>query len=429
MKKIYLFAASVMLAALVTPGRQANAQMSHTADFKPYAGQDVVIASTWGCTPSGWNQPGEVSNWLGLTELGMLNWTDYAGGCGYYTFQTLIQFDMCTIPPNAVIDYAELRLFGVPSSTVFPMGNTWYPPSNPVPYLKNDGSVQEVTSSWAANTVTWNTAPSYTSSGAVNIPVTSTQWSNSFALPVTGITPASGGNGYLISLNYAYTDIYRSTIFASSLNSNSALWPELYVKYHLQCDASYTYCSDINTPNTFTFTANDGTYTSDTYTWDFGDGSPTVTGTSATHTYTSTGSYTVCLTLSQQNQIMCQDCENICVNQIAQPCAQQRHSNESNTSVVKGPIDNMSFDGTIAIVSVSPNPTSSNLDVNFRLITASNVSYKVYDMSGKQVLSGNAAMGVGGQKISLSVEKLVPGTYLLEMNDSYTKTNTKFTKE
>jgi PKD repeat protein len=360
-----------------------------------------------------------------------MNWTIYAGGCGYVTYKTLVQFEeLNALPPGAVIDYAELRMYGPPSSAMAPQGNSWYPPSNPAPYLKNDGTVKRITSSWSAGIVTWNTAPSNTTSNDEPIPVTSTQWSNNFAIPVTAMTNdmlTYGNNGYWLELNYAYTDIYRSTLFASSYNSNSSLWPELYLKYHLTCDASYGYCSNTNTPNTYSFTANDGTYPY-TYTWNFGDGSPTVTGTSVNHTYTSTGSYQVCLTLSQQNQPICEFCEDICVNQIV-ACPAQRHSKQASTGVISAPIDKVKMDGTISIVSVSPNPTSSNLDVNFKLISESNVSYKVYDMSGKQVLSGNAAMGVGAQKISLSVEKLVPGTYLLEMNDSYTTTNTKFTKE
>ncbi len=437
MKKIYSIAAGLTLAALVTPGQKASAQMTMTADFKPgpTISQDVNILTTYGCTPTNWPGPGEGLNFLGLTEEAMFEWTIYAGGCGQMTGKTLIRFDqLCTIPPTAIIDYAELRLYGVPSSISMPQGNSWYPPGNPAPYLSNEGWVECVDPTaaiWYKNTVTYNSQPPIITTPApvtpVAIPVTTTQWNNNLAMDVTNMTQYmlnNGNNGYKIELQN--TNIYRCTVWASSDNTTNSLWPELFIKYHLPCNANFGDCNSTDAPNTYTFTADDGTY-SYTYTWNFGDGSAPVTGTTATHTYTAIGTYKVCLTLSEQGQVICQECIAICVNSIIKPCIQAKHSNSSTT--IHAPIDKLVLDGPLTITSISPNPTSSRLDINFKTLGASEVKYKVYDLTGKEMLHGNTIVSNGAQKLSISVEKLVPGTYLLEMEDGNTRTNAKFTKE
>ena len=432
MKKIYLVAVSLMLAA--TTNWHANAQMTFTADFKPGpltipASDEAVIANTYGCTPMGWSGPGETSNGYGSTQLSMTEWTVYALGCNDLTVKSLIRFDqMCTLPPNAIITYASLSLWGVsPTPPTSVVGNSWY---SGTPYSDNPGWVKQITSPWTNTLVTWVTAPSYSTTGDP-IPVTTTQWNNNFVIDVTAVTNAIWASG----VNYGYwlelqnPNHYRSTLWASSFDANPAKWPELYIEYHLPCDANFTVCSNTNTPNTFNFTAEDGTYPY-AYTWDFGDGSPIVTGTSVSHTYTATGSYKVCLTLTDAaGNVMCEQCTPVCVNEIVKPCNNSTSPGaKSSTSIHPFP-KNLGLDGTLVITSVSPNPANTVLNVNLQLISAGAVQYTVYDMAGKEVLNGKTSLGSGKQKVSVSVEKLIPGTYIIEMADNYTKTTAKFTKE
>lgn len=428
MKKISLVAASLMLAA--TCSWHANAQMTFTADFKPGppVSDEAVMATTYGCLPMGFSSLPETTNALGATQLFMFEWTIHALGCGNMSGKTLLRFDqMCTLPPTAIIDYAELRLFGVPSSPTITVGNSWYPGT---PYSDNPGWVRQVSSPWANNTVTWSTMPG-TTAIADPIPVSTTQWNDNYVIPVTAVTNAiwtSGTNyGYLLELQS--TAYYRSAIWASSYDPNPANWPELYIEYHLPCNANFNACNSTDNPNTYNFTAEDGTYP-DTYTWDFGDGSPVVTGTGATHTYTAPGSYLVCLTLTNADgKVMCQECTRICVDRIVKPCINTDKPASKSSKATGGFPKDFGLDGTIAITSVSPNPTNSVLNVNTQLIAGGDVQYKVYDMTGKEMLHGKNSLGAGKQKMSISVEKLVPGTYVLEMKDNYSKTTTKFTKE
>ena len=433
MKNIYLVAASLMLAA--TTNWHANAQMTFTADFKPgpSISDEAVIATTYGCLPHGFPSLPETTNAYGATQLFMFEWTIHALGCGNMSGKTLIRFDqMCTLPHGAIIDYAELRLFGVPSSPTITVGNSWYPTT---PYSDNPGFVKGITGPWTNTGVTWATQPGTTIVDEAPIPVTTTQWNNDFAIPVTLLTgdiwnsiQTTGiNNGYWLELQS--TAYYRSTLWASSFDPNPAKWPELYIEYHLPCDANFNVCSNTNTPNTFNFTAEDGTYP-DVYTWDFGDGSPTETGTSVSHTYTATGSYKVCLTLTDASgKVMCEQCTPICVNEIVKPCSGSTNPASKGSTGSQGLPKNFGLDGTLAITSVSPNPANSILNVNLQLISAGDVQYTVYDMTGKDMMHGKASVGAGKQKVSFSVEKLIPGTYVLEMKDNYTKTTSKFTKE
>lgn len=429
MKKIFQVAASIVLAA--TTSWHANAQMTLTADFKPGPtfSQEAVIANTYGCTPMGWSGPGETSNGYGGTELIMAEWTIYALYCTDMSIKSLIRFDqMCTLPSNAIIDFAELRLFGVSSSGAITVGNSWY---SGTPYSDNCGWVKRITGPWTNTGVTWVTAPTNTPVHETTIPVTTTQWNNDFAINVTTLTQdiwASGVNyGYWLELKK--TDFYRSTLWSSSFDPNPAVWPELYIEYHLPCNANYVACNSTDNPNTYNFTADDGTYPY-AYTWDFGDGSPVATGTSVSHTYTHPGSYQVCLTLTTADgKAVCEECNAICVSRIKQPCINSNNPDAKSSTGVHALPKDLGLDGRLMITSVSPNPTNSILNVNVQAISGGDVQYHVYDMTGKDMLQGKTQIGAGKQKMSIAVDKLAPGTYLLEMKDNNSKTTTKFTKE
>ncbi|MBS1772585.1 MAG: DNRLRE domain-containing protein [Bacteroidetes bacterium] len=452
-KKLYL-TACIMLALMLSFTWQANAQYSVT--YKPNAtvGEDVDVLNSYGCTPSNASAPLETYNFDGY-EIAYTEWTIYALGCSTLTSKALIRFtEMNNLPCNANITYAELRFYGVPSSGFAPQGNSSYPGS---PYgTTNPGWVERVTSGWTETGVTWSSIPSTTTTNRAAIATSTAQWSWNTTVNVTALTQdiwASGTNdGYMLSLQTAA--YYRNVLFASSDDANSNLWPELYIEYDVPCNANFTYCSSTPHPNTYNFDAIDPSSCL-SYHWDFGDAT-TGTGPNVVHTYGAPGSYTVCLSLVDDRTgiVYCRECTNICIDRIIdQPggggqgmTAPSKHSDDKlvngkshfktdanasgakSTSAKQGPAMKLT-DGSITVLAISPNPTHANLNVDFRLLLNSTVNYKVYDMTGKQVAGEQRQMDKGQQRLSVPVNNLPAGNYMLEMTDGYMQVKQKFTKE
>ena len=101
-------------------------------------------------------------------------------------------------------------------------------------------------------------------------------------------TYASAGN-YIITVGATHYDSINSVLVCSSTDT------QLISVAALPCSTSITKVN--NGGGSYTFTANNiGGGTGISYTWNFGDGSPTVSGSPVTHTYTTTGNYTVHVT-------------------------------------------------------------------------------------------------------------------------------------
>jgi PKD domain/Secretion system C-terminal sorting domain len=301
-----------LLAAFLLASQVLSAQYSVT--FKPDAtlGQDAMILRNDVCT--NW----DIQNYGNNAELDALAWTWYANNCGPGAGRGLVRFDQLnSLPAGAVITYAELRLFGL-STSGNSQGNSSYPGS---PHPSDNGAwVRRVMSYWDEGTVTWNShAASFTTADEAVVPASTLQWNYNVSVDVTNqviaMTAPGANNGFILMLqdeNY-----YRSLLFASSDHPDATLWPELYIKYDLPCDANFTYCTSTQTPGVYHFKV-DNPQLGYNYKWDFGDGA-TATGTSVLHSYTD-GSYQVCLyAYNEATGVECKKCIKICVSDVPVP--------------------------------------------------------------------------------------------------------------
>ena len=78
-------------------------------------------------------------------------------------------------------------------------------------------------------------------------------------------------------------------------------------------------------------------------------------------------------------------------------------------------------------VNMYPNPVSSQATLNFDLKESCNVSYQVFDMTGRMVMNQNLGrMSEGEQQISINVENLSAGSYILRLNQGSKNNSVKF---
>jgi len=131
----------------------------------------------------------------------------------------------------------------------------------------------------------------------------------------------------------------------------------------------------------------------ETWSWDFGDGSPQVTERYPFHTYTASGTYEVCLTVSNENS--------------------------SNTTCRTVTIGTSSSDDAKlkADITLFPNPVSDMLQVTLGEYIPENGKIYIYDATGRQVLSQRLYYGHN----HIDMSHLQPGLYLWTAEDDGVK--------
>jgi hypothetical protein len=172
------------------------------------AGEDAYLASG---TPS--------TNFGTHGSIGGNTWTCSGPLC---LSRGLFKFDLSSIPAGATITNASLQLFADLNWSSSP---TTGGPSN-------IGYLSRVTSSWAENTVTWGTQPNTTAVNQVQIPGSSSTAQN-YTLAVTALVQDMVTNtnyGFMLKMQDE-VNYYKSLMFASSDNSNSANCPVLTIIY------------------------------------------------------------------------------------------------------------------------------------------------------------------------------------------------------
>lgn len=129
----------------------------------------------------------------------------------------------------------------------------------------------------------------------------------------------------------------------------------------------------------------------ETWSWDFGDGSPRVSMRHPYHSYSAAGSYNVCLTVSNENS--------------------------SNTSCRTITIGTSSMDdgtsATVADISLFPNPVEDYLLVTLGEYIPQHGQIMIYDISGRPVRTQRIYYGQN----NVDMTGLVSGIYLLRISD------------
>lgn len=136
-------------------------------------------------------------------------------------------------------------------------------------------------------------------------------------------------------------------------------------------------------------------YVVNTYNWAFGDGG-TSTQPTPSHTYTSNGVYTYCVSISGQIQnntpFQCTVCDSVSI-----------------ASVNTGLIDFSKAN----ILSIYPNPAMNYIEISIPPNSENKIS--IYDISGKKVIDFKLISNIERQQVS--IEQLSKGMYHVELMD------------
>ncbi len=196
----------------------------------PADGKDVIIQNTAGLSTTNVNFKNIAP------ELSASEWTYFAVGGGEGTIRSLIKFaGLSAVPANAVVDSAFINFYGLSSYQTAPQGNSYFPGSPYNSYGDNKCWLQQVTSDWVDNVVTWNTQPSVTTDGQVEMAASTAQYNyNATHIDVTGLVKnmvATPAQNYGFMMKVQSEVLYRNMIFGSSWNTDSTKRPSLQVYY------------------------------------------------------------------------------------------------------------------------------------------------------------------------------------------------------
>ncbi|MDQ3108595.1 MAG: T9SS type A sorting domain-containing protein [Bacteroidota bacterium] len=133
------------------------------------------------------------------------------------------------------------------------------------------------------------------------------------------------------------------------------------------------------------------------YIYDWGDATNPGSSQTSTHTYASSGTYTICMyyaDITDPQNCLDSNCTSVTVSAVG--------VNDPTVYVVN--------------VQATPNPFSSQLTINLTMANAEMVEVSVYDITGKQVaVLKNGMMGIGSNVIDWKPAGLSAGVYFLQV--------------
>lgn len=193
-----------------------------------------IIFKTEGCSPGSQYENVENGYHTAPKELVASAWSYNFGNCPKGYVRTVLNFNgINSIPQNAVITKAELKLHGWSSPTMtITVGNSYYPGS---PYFSsgsNEMLIKRITQSFHYPTVTWNTQPT-TDTPVVMTRPSQKQYEDDLQVDVRKLVQdmVTKQEFYGFMMMMQNETLYRSFGFHSCFAENPAKRPQLEITY------------------------------------------------------------------------------------------------------------------------------------------------------------------------------------------------------
>ncbi|MCA6066554.1 T9SS type A sorting domain-containing protein [Chryseobacterium sp. RG1] len=139
---------------------------------------------------------------------------------------------------------------------------------------------------------------------------------------------------------------------------------------------------------------------------------------SVSHTYSDPGSYTICVTEVKEKEIVCKKCITFCYSESEGKTIVQKSSTTLPDwkNIAKAELENTNeLAREYALI---PNPAKNYVDLQTNLSAKSTVSVKIISLVGETVLEKSEKVNNGRQAIRLNTEKLIQGTYIVEIQSN-----------
>lgn len=406
-----------------------------TVILKPNAvvGKD---ASVWrydnDCIPEGATQTNAERNFGAEPTLWMKDWTWGHIGCSGGTIRSLLCFtELNSIPDNAIILSAKLRLFG----TNIDMNSSY--PGAPSAFYSNEVLVEEITSYWSENTVTWNNQPQTTTANQFTIPQSNSQynWNCTVSNPnlVAMVQNMVSGNNYGFMLKLQTEEHYRNMVFSSSDCLDSTLWPELEITYKY-CNAHFSFCLENTGDKSLKFYFNSIEQGGE-HLWRLGSKQ---ISTSPSFTYTLPSKIldrTLCHQVIKDFDT-CEYCIELCfANQgilLTESAEEDDDVKISSNDLLqrKSDLGDREFSNESSEkLKVVPNPTNDKWSIVFRVLEKSELPIEIYNVKGEKVYSEKRFFNNGKNEIDINCSDWEVGVYVLKIVEKNTEYTIKLIKQ
>lgn len=161
------------------------------------------------------------------------------------------------------------------------------------------------------------------------------------------------------------------------------------------------------------------------FSWDFGDGSPVSNQPYPTHQYANTGTYALCLTVSDNNGCTDTYCDSLTVDSAGNILYRSTVAGFILNVVSPADLTTSLEENEKMITELYPVPASDNLYIKMNDVIKGNVTYEVYNAEGKSIMNGLVSRG----KTELNISELQTGIYLLRLSGEMNSESRTFIKQ
>lgn len=171
------------------------------------------------------------------------------------------------------------------------------------------------------------------------------------------------------------------------------------------CDADFSIVNDSLTTTEY-YGFNYSTGTNLTYAWDFGDGG-TSTDQFPVYTFSTTGTFDVCLTIDDGNG--CTDTECITLTVFTK-------ASQTTISIHDPGTANLANMDAIENISVYPNPSNGDFTISFYSNSNESADVNIFDLQGNIIASQKVDNNTGETKVNFDLNGIAPGVYFWQLN-------------
>ncbi|MFZ1331353.1 MAG: PKD domain-containing protein [Flavobacteriales bacterium] len=167
------------------------------------------------------------------------------------------------------------------------------------------------------------------------------------------------------------------------------------------------------------------------YTWDFGDGT-TSTDAFPTHIYADGGPYVLCLTMTDASNCTSTHCDTLTVDEDGLLNGMIGH-NEVRAAFTVNVLQELptaiNEQERIEEIALWPNPVADVITLSLLSTTSGRLDVSILDLDGRLINTSSNTVSSGKNSITVPVEQLESGMYVVRISDGKTTVSRRFVKQ